>query len=161
MSLKSIGLRRDKMRGVVQRVKRASVSVDGKVISKIDKGIMLLLGIETNDDEKDLEYIIKKVSKLRIFDDEEGVMNKSLLDYGLEILVVSQFTLYGDARKGNRPSYIRSAKFDEGNVLYEKFIEEMKKLGIKVSVGEYGADMDVELINDGPVTILLDSSKEF
>ncbi|MDU5806253.1 MAG: D-aminoacyl-tRNA deacylase [Peptoniphilus harei] len=149
------------MRGVVQRVKRASVSVDGKVISKIDKGIMLLLGIEANDDEKDLEYIIKKVSKLRIFDDEEGVMNKSLLDYGLEILVVSQFTLYGDARKGNRPSYIRSAKFDDGIVLYEKFIEEMKNLGIKVSVGEYGADMDVELINDGPVTILLDSSKEF
>lgn len=149
------------MRGVVQRVKRASVSVDDKVISKIDKGIMLLLGIEANDDEKDLEYIIKKVSKLRIFDDEEGVMNKSLLDYGLEILVVSQFTLYGDARKGNRPSYIRSAKFDDGIILYEKFIEEMKNLGIKVSVGEYGADMDVELINDGPVTILLDSSKEF
>lgn len=122
---------------------------------------MLLLGIEANDDEKDLEYIIKKVSKLRIFDDEEGVMNKSLLDYGLEILVVSQFTLYGDARKGNRPSYIRSAKFDDGIILYEKFIEEMKNLGIKVSVGEYGADMDVELINDGPVTILLDSSKEF
>ena len=149
------------MRGVVQRVKRASVSVDGKVISKIDKGIMLLLGIEANDDEKDLEYIIKKVSKLRIFDDEEGVMNKSLLDYSLEILVVSQFTLYGDARKGNRPSYIRSAKFDDGIILYEKFIEEMKNLGIKVSVGEYGADMDVELINDGPVTILLDSSTEF
>lgn len=149
------------MRGVVQRVKRASVSVGGKVISKIDKGIMLLLGIEANDDEKDLEYIIKKVSKLRIFDDEEGVMNKSLLDYSLEILVVSQFTLYGDARKGNRPSYIRSAKFDDGIILYEKFIEEMKNLGIKVSVGEYGADMDVELINDGPVTILLDSNKEF
>ena len=149
------------MRGVVQRVKSASVSVDDKVISKIDKGIMLLLGIEVNDDQKDLEYILKKVSKLRIFDDEEGVMNKSLLDYDLEILVVSQFTLYGDARKGNRPSYIRSAKFDEGIILYEKFIEEMKKLGIKVSVGEYGADMDVDLINDGPVTILLDSSKEF
>ena len=149
------------MRGVVQRVKRASVSVDDEVISKIDKGIMLLLGIEVNDDEKDLEYIVKKVSKLRIFDDEDGIMNKSLLDYNLEILVVSQFTLYGDARKGNRPSYIRSAKFDEGIILYEKFIEEMKNLGIKVSVGEYGADMDVELINDGPVTILLDSSKEF
>lgn len=149
------------MRGVVQRVKSASVSVDGQIISKIDKGIMLLLGIEVNDDEKDLEYIVKKVSKLRIFDDKDGVMNKSLLDYDLEILVVSQFTLYGDARKGNRPSYIRSAKFDEGIILYEKFIEEMKKLGIKVSVGEYGADMDVELINDGPVTILLDSSKEF
>ncbi len=149
------------MRAVVQRVKRASVSVDGELISKIDKGIMLLLGIEEHDEEKDLEYILKKVTKLRIFDDEEGVMNKSLIDYGLEILVVSQFTLYGDARKGNRPSYVRSAKFDDGIILYEKFIEELENLGIKVEKGKYGADMDVELINDGPVTILLDSSKEF
>ena len=149
------------MRAVVQRVKRASVSVDGELISKIDKGIMLLLGIEEHDEEKDLEYILKKVTKLRIFDDEEGVINKSLLDYGLEILVVSQFTLYGDARKGNRPSYVRSAKFDDGIILYEKFIEELENLGVKTARGKYGADMDVELINDGPVTILLDSSKEF
>mgnify|MGYP001661372960 FL=1 len=149
------------MRAVVQRVKRSSVSVDGKVISKIDKGLMVLLGVEVDDDEKDLDYILKKVTKLRIFDDEDGVMNKSLLDYGLEILLVSQFTLYGDARKGNRPSYVRSAKFDEGIILYEKFIDELEKLNVKVSHGEYGADMDVELINDGPVTILLDSSKEF
>ena len=149
------------MRAVVQRVKRSSVSVDGKIVSKIDKGLMVLLGVEVNDDESDLDYILKKVTKLRIFDDEDGVMNKSLLDYGLEILVVSQFTLYGDARKGNRPSYIRSAKFDQGILLYEKFIEELEKLDVKVSHGEYGADMDVELINDGPVTILLDSSKEF
>lgn len=149
------------MRAVVQRVKRSSVSVDGKVISKIDKGLMVLLGVEVDDDEKDLDYILKKVTKLRIFDDENGVMNKSLLDYGLEILIVSQFTLYGDARKGNRPSYVRSAKFDEGIILYEKFIDELEKLNVKVSHGEYGADMDVELINDGPVTILLDSNKEF
>ena len=149
------------MRAVVQRVKRSSVSVDGKVISKIDKGLMVLLGVEVDDDEKDLDYILKKVTKLRIFDDENGVMNKSLLDYGLEILLVSQFTLYGDARKGNRPSYLRSAKFDEGIILYEKFIDELEKLNVKVSHGEYGADMDVELINDGPVTILLDSNKEF
>ena len=149
------------MRAVVQRVKRSSVSVDGKIVSKIDKGLMVLLGVEVNDDESDLLYILKKVTKLRIFDDEDGVMNKSLLDYGLEVLVVSQFTLYGDARKGNRPSYIRSAKFDQGILLYEKFIEELEKLNVKVSHGEYGADMDVELINDGPVTILLDSSKEF
>ncbi|CAG7587463.1 D-aminoacyl-tRNA deacylase [Peptoniphilus tyrrelliae] len=149
------------MRAVVQRVKSSSVSVDGKIISKIDEGLMVLLGVEVNDDEKDLDYILKKVTKLRIFDDEAGVMNKSLLDYGFEILVVSQFTLYGDARKGNRPSYVRSAKFDDGIVLYEKFIDELEKLNIKVSHGEYGADMDVELINDGPVTILLDSSKEF
>lgn len=149
------------MRAVVQRVKRSSVSVDGKVISKIDKGLMVLLGVEVDDDEKDLDYILKKVTKLRIFDDENGVMNKSLLDYGLEILLVSQFTLYGDARKGNRPSYVRSAKFDEGIILYEKFIDELENLNVKVSHGEYGADMDVELINDGPVTILLDSNKEF
>lgn len=149
------------MRAVVQRVKRSSVSVDGKVISKIDKGLMVLLGVEVDDDEKDLDYILKKVTKLRIFDDENGVMNKSLLDYGLEILLVSQFTLYGDARKGNRPSYVRSAKFDEGIILYEKFIDELEKLNVKVSHGEYGADMDVELINDGPVTFLLDSNKEF
>lgn len=149
------------MRAVVQRVKRSSVSVDGKVISKIDKGLMVLLGVEVDDDEKDLDYILKKVTKLRIFDDEDGVMNKSLLDYGLEILLVSQFTLYGDARKGNRPSYVRSAKFDEGIILYEKFIDELEKLNVKVSHGQYGADMDVELINDGPVTILLDSNKEF
>ncbi|MFR7872647.1 D-aminoacyl-tRNA deacylase [Peptoniphilus sp. HMSC062D09] len=149
------------MRAVVQRVKRSSVSVDGKIVSKIDRGLMVLLGVEVNDDESDLDYILKKVTKLRIFDDEDGVMNKSLLDYGLEVLVVSQFTLYGDARKGNRPSYIRSAKFDQGILLYEKFIEELEKLNVKVSHGEYGADMDVELINDGPVTILLDSSKEF
>lgn len=149
------------MRAVVQRVKRSSVSVDGKIVSEIGKGLMVLLGVEVNDDESDLDYILKKVTKLRIFDDEDGVMNKSLLDYGLEVLVVSQFTLYGDARKGNRPSYIRSAKFDQGILLYEKFIEELEKLNVKVSHGEYGADMDVELINDGPVTILLDSSKEF
>ena len=149
------------MRAVVQRVKRSSVSVDGKIVSKIDRGLMVLLGVEVNDDESDLHYILKKVTKLRIFDDEDGVMNKSFLDYGLEVLVVSQFTLYGDARKGNRPSYIRSAKFDQGILLYEKFIEELEKLDVKVSHGEYGADMDVELINDGPVTILLDSSKEF
>lgn len=149
------------MRAVVQRVKRSSVSVDGKIVSEIGKGLMVLLGVEVNDDESDLDYILKKVTKLRIFDDEDGVMNKSLLDYGLEVLVVCQFTLYGDARKGNRPSYIRSAKFDQGILLYEKFIEELEKLNVKVSHGEYGADMDVELINDGPVTILLDSSKEF
>ncbi|MBS6610037.1 MULTISPECIES: D-aminoacyl-tRNA deacylase [Peptoniphilus] len=149
------------MRAVVQRVKSSSVSVDGKIISEIEKGLMVLLGVEEDDDEKDLEYILKKVTKLRIFDDEDGVMNKSLIDYNLEILVVSQFTLYGDVRKGNRPSYVRSAKFDDGIVLYEKFIEELEKMNLKVSHGEYGADMDVALVNDGPVTILLDSSKKF
>lgn len=149
------------MRAVVQRVKKSNVSVDGKIISEINKGLMVLLGIENNDTEEDLDYILKKVIKLRVFDDENGVMNKSLLDCNLELLVVSQFTLYGDVRKGNRPSYVRSAKFDEGIVLYEKFLNKLRELNIKFGHGEYGADMDVYLINDGPVTILLDSNKEF
>ncbi|MGI5949891.1 D-aminoacyl-tRNA deacylase [Peptoniphilus sp.] len=149
------------MRAVVQRVKNSKVTVDDKTVGEISKGLMVLLGIETSDTEEDLNYILKKVTKLRVFDDEDGVMNKSLLDLGLDLLVVSQFTLYGDARKGNRPSYVRSAKFDEGYVLYEKFLEKAKPLGINVEHGEYGADMDVEILNDGPVTILLDSNKEF
>ncbi len=149
------------MRAVVQRVKHSKVTVDDEIIGEISKGLMILLGVEESDDEKDLEYILKKVTKLRVFDDEDGVMNKSLLDLNLDLLVVSQFTLYGDARKGNRPSYIRSAKFDDGKVLYEKFLEKAKRLGINVCHGEYGADMDVEILNDGPVTILLDSNKEF
>lgn len=149
------------MRAVVQRVKHSKVTVDGEDIAEISKGLMVLLGVEESDDEEDLKYILKKVTKLRVFDDENGVMNKSLLDLNLDLLVVSQFTLYGDVRKGNRPSYIRSAKFDDGKVLYDKFIEEAKSLGITVCHGEYGADMDVEILNDGPVTILLDSNKEF
>ena len=149
------------MRAIIQKVTEASVVVDKEKVSEIGPGFMVLLGVKDTDDKEDLAYIKKKISKLRIFEDDDEKMNLSLKDVGGEILVVSQFTLYGDARKGNRPSYIRSAKFDEGIILYEKFIEEMKNLGIKVSVGEYGADMDVELINDGPVTILLDSSKEF
>lgn len=149
------------MRAVVQRVKHSKVTVDDEIIGEISKGLMVLLGVEESDDEEDLKYILKKVTKLRVFDDENGVMNKSLLDLNLDLLVVSQFTLYGDVRKGNRPSYIRSAKFDDGKALYEKFLEEAKKLGVKVCHGEYGADMDVEILNDGPVTILLDSNKEF
>lgn len=149
------------MRAVVQRVKNSKVTVDEKIVGKISKGLMVLLGVETSDTEEDLNYILKKVTKLRVFDDEDGVMNKSLLDLDLDLLVVSQFTLYGDARKGNRPSYIRSAKFEEGRLLYEKFLEKAIELGINVEHGEYGADMDVEILNDGPVTILLDSNKEF
>lgn len=149
------------MRAVVQRVKRSKVTVEKKVVGEISKGIMVLLGIEAHDTEEDLNYIIKKVTKLRVFDDEEGIMNKSLIDCGYELLVVSQFTLYGDVRKGNRPSYTRAAKFEDGIDLYEKFIKKVQNLGIKVSHGEYGADMDVDILNDGPVTILLDSNKEF
>ncbi|WP_138159076.1 D-aminoacyl-tRNA deacylase [Peptoniphilus catoniae] len=149
------------MRAVVQRVKEAGVTVDGKEISKIKEGLMVLLGIEGEDQDKDLDYIYRKVVNLRVFDDENGIMNKSLIDEGKDILLVSQFTLYGDARKGNRPSYVRAAKFNEGINLYQKFIDKAKEDRINIVTGEYGADMDVKLINHGPVTILLDSRKEF
>ncbi|CDZ75037.1 D-tyrosyl-tRNA(Tyr) deacylase [Peptoniphilus sp. ING2-D1G] len=149
------------MRAVVQRVKKAYVVIDDVEISKIEKGLLVLLGIEKEDEQKDLDYIYNKIKKLRIFDDEDGVMNKSLLDYDLELLLVSQFTLYGDARKGNRPSYVRAASFNEGIKLYEEYISKAKEENIKIKVGKYGADMRVGLVNDGPVTILLDSRKEF
>ncbi|RVU55264.1 D-aminoacyl-tRNA deacylase [Anaerosphaera multitolerans] len=149
------------MRAVVQRVEKASVEISGKTISQINKGILVLLGVEDLDEDRDFDYIFNKVVKLRIFNDENSVMNKSLLDVEGELLVVSQFTLYGDARKGNRPSYIRAAKFENGIMYYNKFIEKAKELGIKTESGEYGADMKVHLVNDGPVTILLDSEKIF
>lgn len=147
------------MRAVVQRVSKSSVKVDGEVVGKIDKGLMVLLGIHVDDTEKDLEYILKKVIGLRIFEDENEQMNLSLEDVNGEILVVSQFTLYGDARKGRRPSFIESAKPDIAIPLYEKFIQGIKDQNIKCESGVFGADMDVEIQNDGPVTILLDSSK--
>lgn len=149
------------MRGVVQRVKRAQVSVEDNMIGKIEHGIMLLLGVEESDDEKDLDYMTDKVVNLRIFEDEEGKMNKSLLDVGGSILVVSQFTLHGDARKGRRPSFITAARPEKAVPLYEKFIQNMKNQGIKTQTGEFGADMEVLICNDGPVTILLDSKKIF
>ncbi|WP_071027322.1 D-aminoacyl-tRNA deacylase [Peptoniphilus raoultii] len=149
------------MRAVVQRVKNASVKVDGELIGEIGRGIMLLLAVNVDDEDKDFNYIFSKILNLRIFDDEKGLMNKSLKDEGLELLVVSQFTLYGDGRKGNRPSYIKAAKAEKATYYYEKFIEEAKKEGIKTDHGKFGANMEVSLINDGPVTILLDSSKDF
>lgn len=149
------------MRGVVQRVKHAQVSVEDNIIGKIEHGIMLLLGVEESDDEKDLDYMTDKVVNLRIFEDEEGKMNKSLLDVGGSILVVSQFTLHGDARKGRRPSFITAARPEKAVPLYEKFIQNMKNQGIKTQTGEFGADMEVLICNDGPVTILLDSKKIF
>jgi len=149
------------VRGVVQRVKRAGVSVDNKVIGQIDHGIMLLLGVDESDEEKDLEYMCDKVVNLRIFEDENGKMNKSLMDVNGSLLVVSQFTLLGDARKGRRPSFIQAAVPDKAIPMYEKFISNMKNLNIETQSGEFGADMQVELVNDGPVTILLDSKKTF
>lgn len=149
------------MRGVVQRVKRAKVTVDNEITGSIDRGILLLLSVEDNDDEKDLEYMCDKVVNLRIFEDEDDKMNRSLLDVGGSILVVSQFTLHGDVRKGRRPSFIAAARPDKAIPLYEKFIQKMKDRGLKTSSGKFGADMQVELVNDGPVTILLDSKKIF
>ena len=149
------------MRGVVQRVKRAKVSVDNNVIGQIDHGIMLLLGVDESDEEKDLEYMCDKVVNLRIFEDENGKMNKSLMDVNGSLLVVSQFTLLGDARKGRRPSFIQAAVPDKAIPMYEKFISNMKNLNIVTQSGEFGANMQVELVNDGPVTILLDSKKTF
>lgn len=149
------------MRAVVQRVKRASCSVNEQIVGKIDKGILLFLGIGGEDEDKDLKYLVDKVLGLRIFSDEEGKMNLSLEDIDGEILIISQFTLYGDVRKGKRPSFTKSAPPDMGERYYEQFIEEVRARGIKAETGEFGADMDIELINDGPVTILLDSKKTF
>jgi len=148
------------MRTVTQRVKYASVTIDGKVKSKIGKGLLVLVGIEDRDKEEDIEWLCKKITQLRIFDDEEGVMNKSVLDINGEILVVSQFTLQAMTKKGNRPSYIKASKPEIAIPMYEKFCNEMGlDLGKEVQTGTFGADMKVELLNDGPVTILIDSQK--
>lgn len=149
------------MRAVVQRVKSANVKVEDKITGNIEQGILLLLGVEETDEETDLEYMCEKIPNLRIFEDENGKMNKSLLDVSGSILVISQFTLFGDARKGRRPSFITAAKPDKAIPMYEKFIIKMKEKNIITQTGEFGADMKVELINDGPVTILLDSKKVF
>lgn len=149
------------MRAVVQRVKRSSVKIDGKIVGEIDNGLMVLLGIHVDDTKEDLDYIYRKVKGLRIFEDENEQMNLGLEDVGGKLLVVSQFTLYGDARKGRRPSFIEAARPEKAIPLYEEFLERAKSDGIKCESGEFGADMEVEIINDGPVTILLESSKEF
>ena len=147
------------MRAVVQRVKSASVSVDNKVIGEIEKGLLVFLGIGNGDTETDLKYIADKVTGLRIFGDENDKMNNSVEDIDGEILVISQFTLYGDCRKGKRPKFTSSMEPVTATELYEKFIELVKNKGIKTEHGEFGADMSVSLVNDGPVTIILDSSK--
>lgn len=149
------------MRAVVQRVTESNVTVDGETVGAIGPGIMVLIGVSTEDTDKDLKYIVEKVPNLRIFDDENGVMNKSLLDAGGSILAVSQFTLYGDARGGRRPSYIHAAKPEMANELYERAVAAWKDLGIHVETGRFRTEMKVSLINDGPVTILLDSERTF
>ena len=147
------------MRAVIQKVKKASVSVDNKLVSEIVYGFMILLGVKDTDKEEDIEYIKKKISKLRIFEDNEGKMNLSLKDVGGEILMVSQFTLYGDARKGNRPSFSQSAKADKAEKYYEILINQLKEEGFKVKTGIFQTHMEVSLVNDGPVTIILDSER--
>lgn len=149
------------MRCVIQRVSEASVRVDGEVLGQIGRGYMALIGVEVEDTDADLDYIAKKVSGLRIFEDENGKMNKCLADVQGQILAISQFTLFGDARGGRRPSFITAARPELAVPMYEKIVERWRSEGIKVETGRFGADMKVSLVNDGPVTILLDSRKIF
>ena len=149
------------MRCVVQRVTEASVTVNGETVGAVGPGLMVLIGVSTEDTDADLKYMAEKVPNLRIFDDENGVMNRSVLDVGGSILAVSQFTLYGDARGGRRPSYIRAAKPDEANALYERLVAAWRDKGIHVETGRFRTEMKVSLVNDGPVTILIDSEKAF
>jgi len=147
------------MRAVIQRVKEAKVEVNGDLIGKIGEGFLVLLGVGKDDTEEDVRYLADKVLGLRIFEDEAGKMNLSITDVKGEILAVSQFTLYGDSRKGRRPSFDEAAPPDVAERLYELFVEEIRKSGIKVETGKFRALMDVHLVNSGPVTILLDSKK--
>ena len=149
------------MRAVVQRVSHASVKVDGEIIGKIGKGLMVLLGVCDEDPRDDLTYLADKITGLRIFEDENEKMNLSLEDIGGEILVISQFTLFGDCRKGKRPSFIQAGKPDYAEEMYEKFLDYISQKGFDVQHGKFGADMKVELLNDGPVTLMLDSKKLF
>lgn len=144
------------MKIVLQRVKRASVTVDKLTTGVIKKGLLLLVGIHQNDGEKEVEWCAEKIPKLRIFEDEEGKMNRSLLDISGELLVVSQFTLYGNAKKGTRPSFTDAADPKQAENLYNYLIEQLRKSGITVQTGIFGAMMDVELVNDGPVTLILE-----
>lgn len=149
------------MRAVIQRVSEASVTIDGNVKSSIGNGLLILLGCVNEDTTEDIDWLCRKTVNMRIFNDENGVMNKSVLDVDGEILVISQFTLMASTKKGNRPSYIKAAKPDIAVPLYENFVKEMKKqLGKPVGTGEFGADMKVRLLNDGPVTIVVDTKNK-
>ena len=149
------------MRTVIQRVTHASVTIDGNVKSEIGPGLLILLGVEGSDNSEDVDWLVKKVAALRIFDDEQGVINRSLTDVGGEALVVSQFTLYASYKKGNRPSWFRAATHDISIPLYEEFCTKLSSaIGRPVGTGEFGADMKVELLNDGPVTICMDTKNK-
>ncbi len=145
------------MRVVVQRVKHASVTVDGKVVGKIGRGLLLLIGVAQTDSEEDVNFVADKCVNLRIFEDEQGKMNRSLLEVGGEILAISQFTLLGDTRKGRRPSFVNAADPQKGNAFYKKFIERLRSHDVKVETGIFGAMMDVEFLNYGPVTLIVES----
>ena len=149
------------MRCVVQRVSRASVTVEGKTTGQVEKGYMALVGVEQGDAEQDVRYCADKVAGLRVFEDENGKMNRSVKDVGGAVLAVSQFTLLGDARHGRRPSFSNAARPEEANALYEAFCQALRAENIRVETGVFQTDMQVELVNDGPVTILLDSRKGF
>jgi D-tyrosyl-tRNA(Tyr) deacylase len=149
------------VRAVVQRVSRAKVSVRGETSGEIGRGLLVLLGVAREDSESDADHLAKKIAGLRIFEDEHGKMNRSVAEIGGALLVVSQFTLYGDARKGKRPSFDAAAPPEVARHLYQRFIDDIKTLGIPCQSGRFQEDMQVELLNDGPVTILLDSSKSF
>lgn len=146
------------MRAVIQRVKQASVTIQGRVKSQIEKGLVVLLGIEDSDNQEDIDWLVKKIILLRIFNDENGVMNRSVIEDNGEIIVVSQFTLMASYKKGNRPSYIRAARHEIAIPLYESFCAAMSnEFGKPIGTGEFGADMEVKLVNDGPVTICMDT----
>lgn len=149
------------MRAVVQRVKYSKVEVNGEKIGEIQKGLNVLLGISKEDTAEDISYMKDKILNLRIFEDEDGKLNKSLMDISGELLVVSQFTLYGDCRKGRRPSFIEALGGDEAEKMYEEFVRQCKQEVSKVETGKFGADMKVTIENDGPVTIMIDSKKNF
>jgi D-tyrosyl-tRNA(Tyr) deacylase len=149
------------MRVVIQRVSEASVKVDGAIIGQIQHGLMVLVGIVNEDDQSDIEWLVNKILNMRIFEDEQGVMNKSLIEAGGNILLISQFTLHASTKKGNRPSYIAAAKPAVAIPLYENMIQQLEKeMGSSIQTGKFGADMKVALINDGPVTITIDSKNK-
>lgn len=147
------------MRVIIQRTKQASVSIEESIVGEITHGFVLLVGIEEKDQQEDIEYLVRKISKMRIFEDTQGKMNLSIEDVGGEILSISQFTLHADTKKGNRPSFIKAAKPDRAIPIYDAFNSQLRATGLTVQTGIFGADMQVSLVNDGPVTIIIDSKQ--